>query len=174
MIKKIISGGQTGADQGALDAAIEMGFPHGGWIPKGRLTENGPLPDRYQLIEMPTGSYKKRTEKNVVDSDGTLLIGRGHLSGGTRLTRIYADDHRKPNLYVNLKKTSPQKAAETVYAWICRHNIEVLNVAGPRASKDPNIYEDVKFIIQGVLTLAGVDATAGTAIENDIDAASLK
>jgi len=163
MIQKIISGGQTGADQGALDAAIEMGFPHGGWIPKGRLTENGPLPNRYQLIEIPTGSYKKRTEQNVIESDGTLLISRGHLTGGTKLTRIYADDHSKPNLYVNLKKTSPIKAAETVYTWICRYDIEVLNVAGPRESKDPHIYEDVKFIIQRVLTLLGADATAGTA-----------
>jgi predicted Rossmann-fold nucleotide-binding protein len=69
MLTKIISGGQTGADQAALDAAIELGIPHGGWIPKGRLTEAGPLPEKYNLTEMPTKDYLKRTKQNVADSD---------------------------------------------------------------------------------------------------------
>ena len=77
MIKMIISGGQTGADRAALDVAIEHNFPHGGWIPKGRLTEDGPLPEKYLLKEMPTDSYPRRTEQNVIDSDGTLIISRG-------------------------------------------------------------------------------------------------
>ena len=79
MIKKIISGGQTGADQAALDVAIESGIPHGGWIPKGRKTENGRLPDKYQLKEMATSSYPKRTEQNIIDSHGTLIISNGKL-----------------------------------------------------------------------------------------------
>ena len=74
MIKKIISGGQTGADRAALDVAIKLGIRHGGWIPKGRKTEDGPLSDKYQLQEMPTASYPARTEQNVIDSDGTLII----------------------------------------------------------------------------------------------------
>ena len=76
MIQKIISGGQTGADQAALDAAIKLGISHGGWIPKGRITEHGPLPDRYKLQEMPTDSYPARTEQNIIDSDGTVNYGR--------------------------------------------------------------------------------------------------
>ncbi len=87
MIKKIISGGQTGADRAALDVALKLGISHGGWIPKGRKAEDGPLPDKYQLREMPTGSYPKRTEQNVLDSDGTLIIARGKLTGGSDLTR---------------------------------------------------------------------------------------
>ena len=87
MLKKIISGGRTGADQGALDAAIFSGFPHGGCISKGRLTENAPLPDRYSLREMSTISYEARTEKNVVDSDGTLILSHGKLTGGSKLTQ---------------------------------------------------------------------------------------
>lgn len=79
MIIKIISGGQTGADQGALDAAIELDIPHGGWVPKGRKTEASPLPAKYRLQEMPTASYKARTERNVVDSDGTAILSRGRL-----------------------------------------------------------------------------------------------
>ncbi len=85
MLKKIISGGQTGADQAALDAAIKLGIPHGGWIPKGRSTENGKLPDKYKLKEMPTKSYPNRTEQNVIDSDGTLIITHGKLTGGSNL-----------------------------------------------------------------------------------------
>ena len=77
MIKRIISGGQTGADQAALDIAIEFGILHGGWIPKGKKTEDGVLPDKYKLKEMPTASYPKRTEQNVLDSDGTLILSHG-------------------------------------------------------------------------------------------------
>ena len=76
----------AGADQAALDAATEYNFPHGGWIPKGRLTENGPLPEKYKLREMPDKSYPKRTEQNVIDSDGTVIITRGKLTGGLALT----------------------------------------------------------------------------------------
>ncbi len=86
MLTKIISGGQTGADRAALDVAIELDIPHGGWIPKGRKTEDGVLPDKYQLQEMPTTSYPKRTEKNVLDSEGTLILSHGRLSGGSSLT----------------------------------------------------------------------------------------
>ena len=81
MIDKIISGGQTGADRAALDVAIELGIPHGGWVPKGRKTEAGRLPAKYQLKEMPTDSYPERTEQNVLDSDGTLIISHGSLTG---------------------------------------------------------------------------------------------
>jgi hypothetical protein len=83
MIKKIVSGGQTGADRAALDFALKFFKPHGGWIPKGHITEDGPLPDKYQLEEMPTGSYPARTEQNVIDSDGTVIFSRGKPTGGT-------------------------------------------------------------------------------------------
>jgi putative molybdenum carrier protein len=102
MIEKIISGGQTGADQGALDAAIKLGIPHGGWIPKGRITENGPLPDRYDLIEMPTASYPERTEKNIRESDGTLILSHGRLTGGSEYTKKWALKHGKPMLHIDL------------------------------------------------------------------------
>ena len=95
MLRKIISGGQTGVDRAVLDASIELGIDHGGWIPKGRLTEDGPFPDKYNLKEMPTSSYPKRTERNVIDSDGTLIISHGNLSGGSLLTRKLATNHGK-------------------------------------------------------------------------------
>ena len=151
MIKKIISGGQTGADRAALDAAIALGIPHGGWIPKGRKTEKGILPDRYHLQEMPTASYPKRTEKNILDSDATLIINHGNLTGGSSLTRKFAKQHGKPWLHINLDKLSVQDAIKTLGAWLERHEVKVLNVAGSRASKDPEIYDATIKILESIL-----------------------
>ena len=148
MLKKIISGGQTGVDRAALDAAIRMGIPHGGWIPKGRLTEEGPLPETYRLDEMETDSYPDRTEKNVVVSDGTLIISRSPLTGGTEYTRKMILKHGKQMLHIDpALHANPLDAASLVSSWIEMHNIEVLNVAGPRAGKDPGIYMEALGII---------------------------
>ena len=148
MLKKIISGGQTGADRAALDTAIKLDIPHGGWIPKGRITETGPLPASYQLQEMPTDSYSKRTEQNVIDSDGTLIIARGRLAGGTAYTRLMALKHRKQLLGIDLNLTNHYAGASLVASWIDMQNIQVLNVAGPRASEDSAIYDDVCRILE--------------------------
>ena len=161
MLIKIISGGQTGADQGALDAAIKLGLPHGGWIPKGRMTEDGPLPERYNLQEMPTKSYPARTEKNIVVSDGTVILSRGKLTGGSALTRKLARKHNCPCLHINLDKTPVFLSASEINSWIIGQNIEILNVAGPRASHDPQIQEDARYIIEGVILLGLVRAQAG-------------
>ncbi len=158
IIKKIISGGQTGADQAALDASIKLGFPHGGWAPKGRKTEAGPLPEKYNLQEMPTGSYPERTEQNVIDSDGTVIISHGKLTGGSKLTDKLAEKHLRPCLHVDLNKTAAFIAVSIISSWIDLHKIKILNVAGSRASKDPDIYQDVKFIIEGVILFELVKA----------------
>jgi hypothetical protein len=148
MIKKIISGGQTGADRAALDAAIKLGIPHGGWIPKGRITEEGPLSEKYQLQEMLTDSYAERTEQNVIDSDGTLIICRGKPTGGSDYTREMALKHRKKILHVDLNRTSSFDAASLISSWIKLNQIQILNVAGPRATKDRNVYVDVFRILE--------------------------
>lgn len=148
MIEKIISGGQTGADRAALDVAIKLGIPHGGWIPKGRITEEGPLPERYRMQEMPTESYSDRTEKNVIDSDGTLIICRGQPTGGSDYTREMALKHKKQLLHVDLNQTSSFDAASLISSWIKLYQVKILNVAGPSASKDPNVYVDVFRILE--------------------------
>ena len=148
MIEKIISGGQTGADRAALDVAIKLGITHGGWIPKGRITEEGPLPEKYQMQEMPTESYAARTEQNVIDSDGTLIICRGKPTGGSDYTREMALKHKKHLLHIDLNLTTSFDAASLVNSWIKLHRIKILNVAGPRASKDPNIYVDAFRILE--------------------------
>ncbi len=148
MLKRIISGGQSGVDRAALDAAIRLGIPHGGWIPKGRITEDGPLPQRYGLVELPTESYAERTEKNVIDSDGTLLISRGTPTGGTDYTRKMALKHGRQMLHIDMAlNRNPKDAASLVSSWIKMNNIETLNVAGPRASKDPDIYGEALAIL---------------------------
>ncbi|MBC8199345.1 MAG: putative molybdenum carrier protein [Desulfobacteraceae bacterium] len=170
MIKKIISGCQTGVDQGAIDAAIKYSLPHGGWVPKGRLTENGPLPDEYQLKEMPTSSYPKRTEQNIIDSDGTVIISHRKLTGGSKLTKKLAEKHKRPCFHIDLNKTPAFIAASEINNWVIKHGIEILNVAGPRASKDPKIYEDITYIIQGVILLGLVKAQAGSVLtDHDMD-----
>ena len=159
MVNKIISGGQTGADQAALDVAINLGISHGGWVPRGRITENGILDDKYQVKEMKTANYNKRTEQNVIDSDGTLIISHGKLTGGSEYTREMALLYNRPWLHIDLNNTIAFQAAIKIRSWIAEHGIEVLNVAGPRASKDPAIYKATTDILETAIHMDLMDAT---------------
>jgi hypothetical protein len=156
MISKIVSGGQTGVDRAALDAAIRLGIPHGGWVPRGRLAEDGPLPATYAVRETRTATYPGRTERNVRDSDGTLLISRGRLRGGSEYTRQMALKHRRPLLHVDLKRMPAFQAAVAISRWLVENSIRTLNVAGPRASKDPGIYQDTLGLLEAVYAVAPV------------------
>ena len=153
MIRKIISGGQTGVDQAALDAAINLAVAHGGWIPKGRITESGPLPEKYKLKETRSSNYADRTEKNVRDADGTLIISHGLLTGGSEYTREMAIKHKRPWLHIDLSQTAAFQAASAINQWILQKEIEILNVAGPRASKDPAVYQEALNIIESAYYL---------------------
>jgi hypothetical protein len=156
LIKKIVSGGQTGADRAALDVAIEMGIAHGGWINKGRQTEDGTLPQKYCLKEIDSIDYYQRTELNVADSDGTVIISHGGLKGGSARTLILAEQHNKPCLHIDLDELGVYKAVEKINSWIKDREIEILNVAGPRASEDAGIYEAVRNVIKSVLSLKDI------------------
>ena len=153
MIRKIISGGQTGVDRAALDVAIKLAVAHGGWIPKGRITESGPLPDNYNLKETRSSSYSDRTEKNVLDSDGTLIISRGSLTGGSAYTREMASRHNRPWLHIDLEQMAAFQAANAINQWVLQNKVEILNVAGPRASKDPTVYKDTVNILESAYYL---------------------
>jgi hypothetical protein len=156
MIDRIISGGQTGVDRAALDVAIKLAIAHGGWIPRGRLTENGPLPQKYKMKETRSASYSRRTLKNVLDADGTLIISRGPLSGGSEYTRDMAIKHNRPWLHIDLNRIAAFQAANIINDWILQKKIAVLNVAGPRASKDPAIYQNTFNIIESAYYLGMV------------------
>jgi len=160
MIQKIISGGQTGVDRAALDAAIKLTIPHGGWIPQGRLTEDGPLPAKYQLQETRSTSYADRTEKNVLEADATLIISRGPLTGGSEYTREMAVKHKRLWLHIDLDNIPAFQAAIAINDWIAKKGIAILNVAGPRASKDPKIYKDTLNILESSYYLGLVQGGA--------------
>ncbi len=148
MIEKFISGGQTGADQAALDVAVKYNIPYGGWIPKGRRTEAGPLPARYRMSLMPSAEYRDRTLKNIQDSHGTAVLYRNRLMGGSKLTRQLARTEGKPCMAVNLETHDPFETAVTLQSFRDEYQINVLNIAGPRASHDPDIYMDVKMVLE--------------------------
>ena len=135
----IFSGGQSGVDRGALDAALELGNPCGGWCPKGRAAEDGPIPQRYPLNEA-AGGYAERTRRNVEESDGTLILHRGPLGEGTLLTLELCRELGKPVCLVDADTSSPTTAAVTARDFIERYGIERLNVAGPRRSRWTHSY----------------------------------
>jgi predicted Rossmann fold nucleotide-binding protein DprA/Smf involved in DNA uptake len=128
--QKIISGGQTGVDRGTLDACLNNDFPCGGWCPKGRLAEDGILSDKYPLIEMKEREYSFRTRQNVIDSDGTLILSSGKMTGGTLLTKQIANEFKKPVLII-----APATNTQNIIKWLIKNDIKILNVAGPRQSE---------------------------------------
>jgi len=140
-LTKIISGGQTGADRAALDFAIDHHISYGGCVPRGRKTEDGCLPEKYRLRELHTSSYAKRTEQNVLDADGTVIISHGVLTGGSALTRDFAKRHKKSWIHLNLNELSLEEASQKLLSWLESNKIKVLNVAGSKAGKDPKIYD---------------------------------
>ena len=156
MINKIVSGVQTGADRAGVDAVIECGveYGYGGWLPKGRMAEDGVVPAEYTaMVEMTRGGYPKRTEANVVDSDGTVVFSYGKLTGGSLLTRQLCKKHGKPFLHVELgKETHP---ALILSDWVMEWDIKVLNVAGSRESKHSGIHGQVVEIIKAVSEASG-------------------
>jgi hypothetical protein len=147
---KIISGGQTGADRAALDAAIELSIPYGGWLPRGRKAEDGPVPKHYQLQEMASPDYRDRTRKNILDSDGTLIVSFGPLTGGSALTEALAIRHNRPCLHLDMEHISSDKAVAALEQWLQKFEISTLNVAGPRASGEPRIYNTVKEMLLNI------------------------
>jgi hypothetical protein len=150
MLEMIISGGQTGADRAALDFAIAYQIPHGGWCPKGRLAEDGVIDEKYMLWETETDVFAERTEQNVEDSDGTAIFSiEEELTGGTLDTLEIAKKHNRPFVHICKSNKDPETVLKT---FIDQNNIRILNVAGPRESKEPGIGEFVISVLSRVLS----------------------
>ena len=153
MLSKVISGGQTGVDRAGLDAALDAGIPVGGFCPKSRKAGDGTIPEQYPLEEMDTDEYHFRTEKNVIESDGTLILNKGILSEGTKHTHHCAVRHLKPCLIVQLD-AEPIIDPSNVIRWIHGQQIKILNVAGPRESKfTEGIYREALSYLEKLFSL---------------------
>ena len=140
-IVRIISGGQTGADRAALDVALRHGFPHGGWCPKGRKAEDGVIGGQYRLRETPSARYIERTERNVQDSDGTIVLTLGNeISGGSLRTVEFCQKHGKPYLHIAPHAGRYDDPALRAQRFVEEHQVKVLNVAGSRESEEPGIW----------------------------------
>ncbi len=145
---RIVAGGQTGVDRGALEVALRRGIPCGGWCPAGRRAEDGPISERFPLQETEVADYSVRTERNVVETDGTLIISTEPLTGGTLLTRRIAEQHAKPLLIV------PPRGlflADLIQDWLQQHKIQNLNIAGPRESMVPGIQAETEALLENWL-----------------------
>lgn len=156
--RRIVSGGQTGADRAALDAAILSGLALGGWCPAGRWAEDGPIPKRYPLRPTPTADPAERTRLNVRDSDGTLILCAGPLRGGTALTAEHARALGRPCLVVD--PGDPEALARAA-AWLGAHGVGTLNVAGPRESEAPGAYAAALRFLRALLARAQAPSSEG-------------
>jgi hypothetical protein len=150
MLKKIISGGQTEADQAALDIAIKLGIPHGGWMPKGRTTETGTLPERFKLEEVSSENYAQCIKQNVMDASGTFILSYGRLTGALDAARKTTLRYGRQMLGIDLDQTDDIKAALLLKDWIHLYRIEVMYVIGQNG---PFIRNQTENIIEGALTM---------------------
>jgi len=148
-LKKIVSGGQTGADRAALDAGMDAGVDAGGWCPRGRRAEDGPISTKYPLRETTSPDVRQRTAWNVRDSDGTLILLLDDADQGTDFTRQKAQDLGRPVVQVVLPVGPSER--KRVAAWLVANQIEVLNVAGPRESNAPGLYAAARVFLSALL-----------------------
>jgi hypothetical protein len=161
----IISGGQTGADRAALDFAIDYGLLHGGWCPRGRRAEDGPIGPEYELQQTPSHRYAQRTAWNIRDSDATVVFSIGRETiGGSRLTLELANQMGKPALHLsrdaaddvvgeNSSHAAIARASDLLRSFLAHHNVRRLNVAGPRASQEPEVGQFVRDVLRAAFNL---------------------
>lgn len=151
-VRTIISGGQAGADRAALDFAIESGWEHGGWCPRGRKAEDGPVPAKYLLAETESANYRARTVRNVVDSDATLILNMGELEGGSLETLRTAERRGKPARVVQLDSTLSDADVAALRDWLQSARVQTLNIAGPRESRRPGTYDASLALLRRLFT----------------------
>jgi hypothetical protein len=150
MFRKIISGGHPGAEKAALDAAIKLGIPQSGWAYEGRITEEGPLPEKYKVKETGDKSFSNRIKMNILDASGVVIFSYGKPPIGLRMVEQLASKHNRPHLNIDLREYSFHTAAATIRAWMIKHEIESVYVTGQKSVKGADIYSEVMKAIEGV------------------------
>lgn len=150
MLKKIISGGQTDAGIAALDAAIKLDIPHAGWCYQGRKTDAGVLAEHYNVKEIDNPSYFERLEKNIIDSEGTIIFSWGQPAVGPKAVKDLADRHNKPLLNVNLKEHTLNHTVNLIRKWMTDHHINTIYFTGSKTGlgRSRKIYKMVIQIIE--------------------------
>lgn len=157
-LARIISGGQTGADRAALDAALGASFPCGGWCPTGRRAEDGKLPTSYPVEELESGGYRQRTIKNVQDSDGTAIFFFGQVTGGTELTLAQCIRLHKPYQLIDGAEVPAERAGKIIHQFTEFASVSTLNVAGPSEGRSPGTYAYVLAAMQSLVKACTVGA----------------
>lgn len=147
----MVSGGQTGVDRAALDAALQCGAEAGGWCPEGRSASDGVIPARYPVKELPGARYRQRNRQNVLDSDGTAILYWGFPIGGTELTLSLCIKEKKPYVLIDAEELSIERAAKKITGFISLRSVSVLNVAGPGADREPRAYDYTLAVVLSVL-----------------------
>jgi hypothetical protein len=150
MLKKIISGGLPGVELAALDAAIKLDIPHEGWTYKGRKTEDGVLPEQYNVKGIDNPSYFERLGKNIADSEGTVILTYGQLLMGLKAVRELSKNYKKPCLHVDLKECTLSHAISSIRKWMDNYEIEEIFFTGSKPIAAPNVHEEVIQIIEGI------------------------
>ena len=172
MISKIVSGGQTGADRAALDVALKHGFPHGGWCPKGRKAEDGPISWNYALVETPSGNYLQRTEWNARDTDGTVIFTMaGAVTGGSKRTIDFARKHTKP--WLHLHPNMDGDPVSLLLEFVEQHRIQTLNVAGSRGSKEPELHAWTSEVLEAAFFATDAQRAVAAALRHPVPFAQI-
>lgn len=156
MVGKIISSGRTGVELAGLDVAVKLGIAHGGWAPRGMRNDQGPLPEQYDLQEVPALGFKHAMEQNVINSDGTLLVTMGRKTVETRFAVETALSHRRQLLHLDLSQYSAFEAASLASSWISMQRIKVLFLTGPSADHEPRLYNQTKKVLETMFYLGFV------------------
>jgi len=170
MIKKIISGGLPGVELAALYAAIKLGIPHGGWTYKSRKTVNDPLREQYNLKEIANPSYFERLEKNIIDSDGTVILTYGQLVRGSITTKNLAEKYNKPCLHVSLNECTLSHAVSSIRKWMDKNEIEEIFFTGSKPIASPSLHQEVIQIIEGICQIEReYEKSLGFRKKNDTD-----
>lgn len=150
MLKKIISGGQSGVEMAALETAVRLNIPHEGWAFQRKRAKEGAWPEQYNLKTIKMPSYHDRLEKNIMDSDGTVILTHGQLIIGTKIIKYLTNQNNKPSLYIDLTECSINHAISSIRKWMASHEIETVYFTGSKPVDESNIYEEAARVIQGV------------------------